>query len=443
MQEQLEQILFNDLGLKKSDKILVAVSGGADSVVLLRLMKTIGIDVSVAHCNFGLRGEESDGDEKFVIELCKKLDVPYFIQSFDTQLESKRTKKTIQETARNLRYNWFFELLREHNFLYLAVAHNKTDNLETVFINQIRGSGIHGFKGIGHDFNRKIIRPLLSFTSSEIRTFAAKNNWEYRNDSSNDSDKYLRNKLRQELLPVLTKIEPNIEEIVFKNSQKVTEHIELYNFLLSEKIRPLLIEEGEQFKIPKVEIKRFPQSHLVLYDLLNTFGFSIAQCIEITQNITVGSVYHSHTHKLNIDRECYFIKPLKSSEESIQIDTLGIYTWKNVQIEFSKIPESEVDFSDCCSCFFDMNKTILPILVRAWKKGDKIQPFGMKGKKLVSDILVDNKIALFDKKNIPVFCDSDNEIIWIGGLNTSEKLRFSARGRTEKTFGRFRIDLKK
>lgn len=423
MQERLAHIVFDEIGVKKSDRILIAVSGGADSIVLLRLLRNLGHTISAAHCNFSLRGEESDEDERFVRELCDDLGIELYCKRFETGLYAQQNKLSIQEAARNLRYTWFFELLSQHNHTFLATAHHKTDNLETVLINQIRGTGIKGYEGITSRPKQQIIRPLLHFTSKEIRALATEKNWAFRNDSSNDSLKYLRNQLRKKVIPKLLEIEPNLEEIVLRNSQQAQEHNALFESLINQHIKPLITEVQYGFNIPILPIQGYPQCHILLYNILSIHGFSYPQCVQIAMSRTVGSTFESNTALLTVDREFYMVSMKVNTPTPIQINNTGTYTYGNYSISVEETTYNpsklKLDKNTCL-----ILKPDTPLFVRSWKKGERIQPFGTKGSKPISDVFIDAKVPLHKKPQTPILA-TPSDVIWVAGLCFSEKFKLT------------------
>lgn len=423
MQEQLDHILFNEGFVKKTDRMVCAVSGGADSMVLLHLLHNIGIDTIVAHCNFNLRGSESDEDEHFVSTTCQSLHIPFFVKHFQTTQYAKEHQLSIQEAARRLRYNWFEEVRSQENCAFIATAHNKTDHLETVFINQIRGTGLIGLTGIpftkGH-----IIRPLLSFTSKDIRSFAAENNISYRNDSSNQDSKYLRNVIRKKIVSSLLEIEPKVEDIILRNSQELKQYDDIISHI-TQNIKHAYFSGSEEIHtLPIERINSYPHPHIILYKLLADYGFNYTQLKDISSTDQSGSYVQSETHTFSRDRDHYILQsnqPINTNRLIIQ--GLGTYRYNDKTITVELVNKSGIKFPlDNNVCVLDPSTLKQSIEVRSWQQKDSIQPLGMKGRKLLSDVFIDLKVPNAIKPTIPICC-VNNEICWVAQCCFSEKFK--------------------
>lgn len=412
----------------KNDELLLAISGGIDSMVLLDLFYKAGVTISLAHCNFGLRGEESDLDEAFIRSIAKKYKIKLFVKQCNTLEYARINKKSIQESARELRYNWFNKLLFDNEFDKIAVAHHFDDNLETFFINFSRGSGLNGLKGIPI-INGNIIRPLMCFTRSEIEEYSNNNNLEYREDSSNKSDKYLRNNIRHKLIPTLSEVIGKSNSIK-KSMSYLAEDNLLFNQLMNEKRDALIdqIDNNHQVTISKLLSLSPIQSWT--YYLLKPYNFSRIVCDEISNGLQIlhsGKTFFSSTHRLIIDRnlliisklerdlfkECFIEEQTKTINYPIKIDICSFENTKEFKIDTSKH-----------IAYFDFNKLKFPLKIRRWEKGDKFKPLGMKGSKLVSDYFIDEKLNLAEKENVNLIL-SGEDIIWIVGFRTSDKYKLS------------------
>jgi len=419
MQERLEDFLDREIHLKKTDKILLAVSGGADSMVMLHLFHALGYAIEVAHVNFSLRGGESDEDERFVKSECERLGVVFHSVLFETIRIAAELKKGIQEVARELRYDWFNGIQIDRKCSYIATAHNQTDNLETLLINQLRGSGIGGLTGIPIQRDT-IIRPLLCFTSAEIRSLAGNEKIAFREDSSNATDNYLRNRIRHLVLPILRDLDADAEARFIQNSKQTREWVELLNLLLQKEVDQYVVDVNGIITIPIKWIRTFPQAHLVLYHIIHSFGFNHHQCQDITQAET-GARFYSSSHCLHVNRNDYTVIISPSEIEKVVIIDEGVYTFGEYEIESKTIGRDKVIFSDDKDvAFFDASEVSYPLTLRTWQSGDKIQPLGMLGSKLVSDVLIDSKVDSHMKNRIPILCLGD-EILWVAGLRQSEK----------------------
>ncbi|MFT4523362.1 MAG: tRNA(Ile)-lysidine synthase [Bacteroidia bacterium] len=420
MQEQLEHFLFSVCGVKKSDQILVAVSGGADSMCLLNLLNKLGWPIEVAHCNFGLRGAESDEDERFVLDFCHKHSVKVHSIRFQTKRFAEANEVGIQEAARDLRYAYFNEIVghSKNKLRWIATAHNQTDVGETVLINMIRGTGIKGFAGIPVQ-RGNIIRPLIGFSSKEIRKAMAKNNWVFRSDQSNLSDDYLRNKIRHHLWPSFEELNPTISETLALNANRVKEAVDLHEFLLQDLENKLVTQDKSgELTIPISLLSTYPQPAYVLYCILDKYGYNRAQCDDMT-SADSGALFFSNDYEIVKDRDKFIVRMNQARGQAVlNILEVGRYDTALATLIIEIIPTNEVDFSNQQMAHFDADVVQFPIAVRSWEKGDKIQPLGMAGNKLVSDVFIDAKLNQFEKERCLVF-ESDDQIIWLAGLKQS------------------------
>lgn len=421
MEEQFKKTIDSWEKLKDSS-FFIAVSGGIDSMVLCHLFLQNKIPFHILHCNFQLRGFESDEDENFVKDFAKRNKIPISIQKFETGKIASTEKLGIQECARNLRYEWFFKEIKKSKNGVLVTAHHLNDSIETFFINTVRGTGLKGLKGISSD---KVFRPLLSFKKSEIIEYAQNNKIEYREDSSNLSDKYLRNKIRQKIIPELVEIEPSYE---LKMGSLLNELNEISQFIeeVSSQFKKAHFQKESDYW--KVTIKNILNQPLfLLSEIFSDFGLNRKKTKEFTHFLSssTGSVFFSETHQFSIHREFLLFKKIENKKKEIilSIDQLPFKNKigkLNIKVEILK-SQSKIQFIDS-TAHLDADKIKLPLVLRKWKKGDKIQPLGMKGKKLISDILIDKKTNLFEKENQWVL-EQNGEIIWLIGKTISEKYK--------------------
>lgn len=411
-------------------KVLLAISGGIDSVVLFHLFKAIpNINIYLAHCNFKLRGRESDLDEEFVNNLTQISSNQIFTKSFETENYSKKNKLSTQIAARKLRYEWFNELVSEHNLDYIATAHHADDNLETFLINFTRGTGLKGLTGIP-EINGNIIRPLLPFSRKEIEDFAKENNISWREDASNASDKYTRNKLRHHVLPILKVINPNI----FESFSNTINHIKEANTIIEDSIsdfsKKAIIKEGDSLKIDIQVLKETSNSKAYLYQILNEYNFTEWNDVNELISAQSGKFIVSKTHRLVKDRDFLILTEFKSN-----IESEVIFIQKN---ETSISEPISLKLSKSDSTIKENKHTILvdedclqfPLILRKWKNGDVIYPSGMKGKKKVSKYFKDEKFSLVDKENTWLLCNGNDAIIWI--VNHRKDSRFQVSEKTKK-----------
>lgn len=413
-------------------KILVGVSGGIDSIVMLDLFDKAGYDISIAHFNFKLRGQESDQDELFVRKLDKKYKVKVFTKSFDTEPYAKDNKLSIQEAARNLRYNWFEKLAIDKGFDRIAIGQHLDDQIETFFINLFRGSGVKGLKGMPVK-RGKIIRPLMFANRKQIKDYADTHKLKYREDSSNTSEKYLRNSIRHNLLPILTEIKSSSDDSILKSIGHLTEDYQDFQKLLND-LRVRIIQKDKVSRTSINEVKIMNAS--LFYQLLSIFNFNreVTDAILLSiQNKATGKIFYSSSHKLLIDRYYLFVeeKERPGSENEYLIDDNVKVIHEPIHLNFTKFQNDKSMHINKSSeyAYFDFDKLVFPLKLRKWRKGDRFIPFGMRGNKLVSDYLIDAKVSRFDKEKVWVLL-SDENIIWIVGYRTSEIYRLKHNTKT-------------
>lgn len=400
-------------------KLLIACSGGLDSVVLTHLIKQLNFEMALAHCNFSLRGKESDGDEMFVIGLAKSLEVPIFAETFNTKKFAEEHKISTQMAARDLRYNWFAEILKDFKYDYLLTAHHLDDDLETFFINLSRGTGINGLIGIPRE-NNKIIRPLLNFSREEILKYAKANNLKWREDSSNKKADYLRNRLRLEVLPQFKKTSHS----VLKNFQRTQRNLQASHHLVEDYmalIYDLVVSEAaDSYKINIQRLKELPHSDALLYQLLNGFGFTEWDDVSNLLVAQTGKQVFSKTHQLLKNRGELVLTEIsdENTSEEFLVSKEGITSPINLKIEAAKtIGETEKNLIYVAS-----EKLVFPLKLRKWRSGDSFQPFGMKGKKKLSKFFKDEKIPLTEKNKIWLLLSGDT-IVWVVGQRIDDRFK--------------------
>ena len=398
----------------REDKLLLAVSGGRDSVCLFHLLEKNNYKFSVAHCNFQLRGKNSLKDELFVEKLAKKHGVPFFSMRFNTLKQSKKLKKGIQETARKLRYDWFHELLETYRFDKLLTAHHQSDNSETMLINLLRSTGISGLHGIPVTHNR-IVRPLMFANTGMIGSFVKKNDIKFRLDESNLTDHYLRNALRHQVIPKLKKIEPNIDEVMFSVSSQVLEFEKMAFELIDKQWDMVAKVTADGFELPFNELHKINNCEAFLYYKLRDFGFNRAQVSSITdlENSQVGKRIETADWELLRERNAYFL--LRKEHAAPQAVAIPADA-KSVEIAgykliFKHLTKDKIDLKKTGTLFIDKRKISGQLTARVWKSGDRMQPLGMEGSKKISDILTDNKIPNSERKHQVVIQDDSGRII--------------------------------
>ncbi|MBU8892010.1 MAG: tRNA lysidine(34) synthetase TilS [Bacteroidales bacterium] len=417
----------------KTDRILLGVSGGIDSVCMLHYFSTSGYSTGIAHCNFGLRGEESDQDEIFVRNLASEFDIPFFSVKFNTQEIAEKEGISIQMAARDLRYEWFEEIRKKYDYDYIAIAHNKDDVIETFLINLTRGSGLKGFTGIKPK-SGKIIRPLLFSSRNDILTFICTNNLEFREDSSNNSVKYSRNLIRHELIPLFEKINPAFRETMIENISRLKESEEVYLDNIQSKKELIFKEENQKIIIDIEQLKLLHPLTTYLHEFLKPFGFSHTQISDIINSLDgiSGKKFISLTHRLIKDRTELIIEEVSATHNrSFLINSKNDSIEHPVRLNITELKRSEnYEISkDTNTGLFDSDFIEFPLTIRKWKSGDYFMPLGMKNLKKLSDFFIDEKLSISEKENTWIL-ESENKIIWIIGKRIDD--RFKITGKTTK-----------
>jgi tRNA(Ile)-lysidine synthase len=410
----------------KDKKLLLAVSGGVDSMVLLDLFYKLRFDICVVHCNFQLRGKESDADELLVREICQDGYIPYFINSFDTLEFAKENKLSIQLAARKLRYDWFQEII-SLGFDYVLTAHHLDDNLETFLINFTRGTGLEGLTGIPVQ-NENIIRPLLPFSRDEIENYAIDNKIQWREDSSNASDKYFRNKLRHNIVPTLKELNTGFLD----SFQNTLHHLQQAESLVNDASKlvfeKVVKEKGNQLEIHLKPLLEFQNYKAYLFQWLKNYGFSAWNDIYDLVGAQSGKQVFSETHVLLKDREKLILSeriPINNAEVFI-IDSIECKVNIPLKLIFSRFSGGKHVNANCI--FVDKDKIKFPLTIRKWQEGDYFYPAGMNGKKKLSKYFKDEKYSLLDKENQWLLC-SENQIVWVIGKRADD--RFLVKGTTQ------------
>ncbi len=428
MLEDLKNHINKNIPFLKDSKLLLAVSGGIDSIVLVHLLKQLNYDITIAHCNFSLRGEESDGDEQFIRNYAAENNIKIFATRFDTKAFAADNKLSIQLAARQLRYIWFDELLNKNNLDYLLTAHHLDDAIETFLINLTRGTGLEGLTGIPEQ-NGKIIRPLLPYSRTRIEEYAKENNISWREDSSNASDKYLRNKLRHDIVPELKSLNPSFAasfEQTLKNLQQSASLAHDAAILMYQQV---VSEKDGQKHINIEQLKRLPNYKAYLYQWLSPFGFTAWEDIYALADAQSGKQVISAGYRLLKDRSVLILEPLKHTEKEVYEIAEGI---TKVSEPFSiKLEIADIISPDSTKNVLFVNNNLIkfPLFVRKWQEGDYFYPLGMNGqKKKVSKFFKDEKMSLSEKEDTWLLC-SENEIIWVIGRRADN--RFKIRDTTD------------
>lgn len=413
--------------LSDKGKYIVALSGGADSVALLLILSHLGYDVRAAHCNFHLRGEESNRDEQFCVNLCARLNIPLHRIHFDTQTYADKYKVSIEMAARDLRYNYFAQLCKAIEANGVCVAHHRDDNVETVILNLLRGSGVEGLAGIAPK-NGNILRPLLCISRKDILNYLHTQNQDYVTDSTNLEDDALRNKIRHHVIPLLKTINPAISDNIARTARYIRQAAIMLDNYQAE-------THDNIAYINKVDVMNARSPEFVLHQLLGKYGFHGDVIDDIIEHIShVGKNWQSGSHVVTIDRDQLLVAPIAyiqkvTKEKSVCIPEDGNYMiGERLKIKLRIYPRT-ADFKpskDSHRITLDANKAKFPLTYRLTQKGDRFSPFGMKGTKLVSDYLTDRKRNFLEKASQHVITDEQGEIIWLVGERSSEKYKIDA-----------------
>ncbi len=412
------------------DRILLTVSGGIDSVVMAHLMTAAGYDCGVAHCNFSLRGQESDDDETFVRAWAAERDLPFYFIRFDTQAYAAEHGLSIQMAARDLRYAWFRETARAEGYDRIALAHNRNDVAETFLINLTRGTGLRGLTGIRprHD---QLIRPLLFARRDEIESFARVEGIAWREDSSNRSVRYTRNKIRHEILPAFEELNPSFVDTLAATAARLSATEEVFEKYLDE-VRPqLLLELGDRQLIPLEKLRHLPARAALLFELLSPLGFSPATTGQILQVLDSppGRQFSSPTHRLLKDRDFLIITPLSGEEEQerryyIEEGMTGLSEPLRLRLTAFERDDTFVIPRDPAVAVIDYDKLSWPLVLRHWQPGDYFRPLGMEGMKKLSDFFIDEKVPRDEKEKIWLITEGDR-IVWIPGMRLDDRYKIT------------------
>lgn len=417
IQHRISQYIDNERLFSLKDKILVALSGGADSVALLRLLLSFGYTCEAAHCNFHLRGEESDRDESFVRTLCREHHVKLHTTHFETTEYASQHHISIEMAARELRYQWFAEIMKESGSAVVAVAHHKDDSVETLLLNLIRGTGINGLLGI-RPKNGDIVRPLLCINREEILNYLQHIGQDYVTDSTNLHDEYTRNKIRLNLLPLMQEINPSVRDSIIDTSNYLSDAARIYAKGIEEGKARVLTEKG----IGISALFNEPAPGALLFEIIHPLGFNSAQAKDILTALSgqPGKQFSGNGWRLIKDREWLLIEKERTTEESTPTFRL-----EEERIEYT--PAFVIPREKTIACF-DADKLDGELTLRRWQTGDVFVPFGMTGKKLISDYLTDRKFSISRKEQQWVLCCGER-IAWLIGERTDNRFRLDAETR--------------
>ncbi|MDD3286343.1 tRNA(Ile)-lysidine synthase [bioreactor metagenome] len=425
---------------ENNQTILLAVSGGIDSMILCDLFLKSNFKFAIAHCNFHLRGEESNRDERFVREYAQKNNIKIHVKDFDTYSYMKEKGKSMQVSAREMRYSWFNELLKEEGYSYIATGHHIDDSIETFFMNILRGTGIAGLHGILQKVNL-VIHPLLFTGRAEIVNYQKENKLEFVEDSSNATTKYTRNKIRHELIPLVKEIAPNFDKIISKEIERFRETEVVFRSVINDAKTELLEIENQTIKISIEKLKSYVPQKIFMYEILSDFGFNEATINSIEDALleTSGKQFYSETHRLVKDRDYLLIvknKPQNLNQYLIEESQTSVYSPIILHMEilkdlqYVKIPKNKE------VAMLDYDKLSFPLILRKWKKGDSFFPYGLQGEKKISEFYKNLKYSILDKENQWLLC-SENDIIWVVGQRIDDRYKIT---KSTKTIYKIELD---
>jgi tRNA(Ile)-lysidine synthase len=411
---------------RPEDRILLAVSGGIDSAVMLHLFANAGYNCIVAHCNFKLRGNDSDEDQLFVESLAEKYKLPFITNSFQTTEYAESNKISIQMAARLLRYDWFDEMRMEHDFDLIATAHNKNDSVETFFINLSRGTGIRGLTGIPAS-SGYLIRPVLFLERHEIEEFALANDLAWREDSSNSQSKYSRNKIRHSIIPSFQELNPGIIKTMAENIARLKDVEDIYLHSLKQIKEKIIIKDKDFTAIHINELKNLEPISTWMLELLKDFDFTAPVCNDIVKNLDSppGRQFLSLSHRLVKDRDKLIIQPLIENDfRRYYIDDPSMDMEEPISLHFNILDKATIHDipADPSFAWFDLDKLDFPLMIRKWETGDYFMPLGMRNMKKLSDFFIDNKYSIPEKENTWLLISGD-KIAWLIGKRIDERFK--------------------
>lgn len=415
--------------IKPKDEILLAVSGGVDSMVMLNLFSSCGYKFAVAHCNFSLRGADSDSDEQLVVDVCKRMGVKLFTKLFHTEVYAHEHNMSIQVAARELRYGWFKALCDEHGYASVAIAHNKNDVAETMLINLTRGTGLKGLTGIKASA-KGVIRPLLFAFRKHIEKYAFDKGVEYRNDKTNVEVEYARNRIRHNVITELEKINPGVVDNLYGTSLFLSETWSAIEAMNAEHREQIRSEKGNEVCYSIKKLLEYPFHQLFLLEELIEYGFSPSAIQDIKESLLTqsGKTFYADNYLLIRDRDYLILgSNIQKSYNEVLIDNPSDMPELPIPMEFEVIDDvASFKIPKVASAgVFDADKVQFPLLLRPWRKGDWFIPFGMEGRKKVSDFLIDQKIPIHRKSSVFVL-ESDGNIVWVVGHRIDNRYRVNS-----------------
>ena len=429
--QRFQQYITDHHLFSPKDPLLLAVSGGVDSVVLCELCKQSSFNFTIAHCNFTLRAEESERDAAFVKQLADSYAVPFLLKIFDTKAYAESHKLSIQEAARELRYEWFEEIVKSQAGSHLLTAHHLDDNIETMLMHFFRGTGIHGLRGM-LPRQSYIVRPLLFARKQELKQFAEENNLSWVEDSSNALDKYSRNYFRNQVIPFVQKIYPEAESNLTNNLRRFADMELLYEQALETHKKKLLEYKGEEVHISVLKLQKSTPLHTIVYEIIKDFGFSAHQTEEVIRLLSSesGRYVQSATHRIIKNRRWLIIAPAHSEQaqtlvieedDDVVVFENGSLLMKPLAVSNGQAPV----LNDPSIAHIDKKELQFPLVLRKWKKGDYFYPLGLGKKKKLARFFIDQKLSLTDKEKVWVL-ESNKRIVWVVGLRIDDRFKITS-----------------
>ncbi len=426
MLKKVNRFIAENQLFDKYDRLIVGLSGGADSVALLDVLLRLGYDCVAAHCKFHLRGAESDEDASFVEEWCRSKGVNLVSIDFDTHKYAEQHKLSIEMAARELRYQWFEQMRVEHDADFIAVAHHQNDSIETMLINMIRGTGISGLSGISPK-NGYVVRPLLSVSRAEVEEYLNINSISYRTDSTNLEDIYTRNFIRLNILPSMQGLNPSVYDALMRTANNLREVEKVYRAAIDDEVRRVMPDNLIDIDL----LRSSPSPKSVLFEILTPLGFTSSDVNDVLESMdaTSGKVFLTSSHRLIKDRKYFIVEELKNIETPKEVyyiheDGKGDLLPQALYLEFLEAPVEIVKSSRYL--YVDADRVKFPLALRKWQKGDWFVPFGMKGRKKLSDFFSDQKFSLQDKDNAWILTSGD-DIMWIVGHRSDNRFRINSK----------------